>query len=159
MERLLTPDEAASLLRVSVYTIKEYARKGIVPAIKVGGVWRFPESGLMKPSQATYPLRSGAQDAIAVKDAVTFSEHRKVTAKVLRTRRSMRCTRGEKRPAKPWSRLEPDQSRARWRIWSARRRKNRDFVVTNYELDAPSHRSRRPTYSSCGRQCRCQVVP
>lgn len=78
MDRLLTPDEAASLLRVSVYTIKEYARKGIVPAIKVGGVWRFPESGLMKPSQATYPLRSGAQDAIAVKDAVTFSEHRKV---------------------------------------------------------------------------------
>ncbi|MGI6666563.1 MAG: helix-turn-helix domain-containing protein [Bacillota bacterium] len=78
MERLLTPEEAASLLRVSVYTVKEYARKGIVPAIKVGGVWRFPESGLMRPSSPAYPFASGWHDAVTVKDSVTLSERRQV---------------------------------------------------------------------------------
>lgn len=76
MERLLTPDEAASLLRVSVYTVKEYARKGIVPAIKVGGVWRFPESALMKPLSSAYPLASGSQDAPTIKDSVTLPARR-----------------------------------------------------------------------------------
>ncbi len=36
MERLLKPEEDAELLRLSVYTLQDYARKGIVPAIKVG---------------------------------------------------------------------------------------------------------------------------
>lgn len=55
MERLLTPEEAAALLRVSVYTVKEYARKSIIPALKVGGVWRFSESSILKYLNRHYP--------------------------------------------------------------------------------------------------------
>jgi excisionase family DNA binding protein len=46
VEKLLTPEEAAELLRLSVYTLQEYARKGVIPAIKVGKVWRFREPEL-----------------------------------------------------------------------------------------------------------------
>ncbi len=46
MEKLLTPNEAADILRISVYTLLEYARKGTVPAIKVGREWRFVEKDL-----------------------------------------------------------------------------------------------------------------
>lgn len=46
MEKLLTPEEAAELLRLSTYTLQDYARKGIVPAIKVGRAWRFSEAEL-----------------------------------------------------------------------------------------------------------------
>lgn len=37
MERLLTPEGATRLLRFSAYTVNEYARKGIIPALKDGG--------------------------------------------------------------------------------------------------------------------------
>jgi len=46
VEKLMTPEEAAELLRVSVYTLQEYARNGVLPAIKVGRVWRFSEREL-----------------------------------------------------------------------------------------------------------------
>ena len=72
MERLLTPEEAAALLRISVYTVKKYARKGTVPAIKVGGVWRFPESALVSASPPICPasIRHGA---FVVRDAASAS--------------------------------------------------------------------------------------
>jgi excisionase family DNA binding protein len=38
---ILTRDEAAELLRLSAYAVRDMARKGILPARKVGRGWRF----------------------------------------------------------------------------------------------------------------------
>lgn len=46
MDEMLTPKEAAEYLRLSVYTVKDYARRGVLPAAKVGGVWRFSKKAL-----------------------------------------------------------------------------------------------------------------
>ena len=61
MEKLLTPEEAAELLRFSVYTLQDYARKGIIPAIKVGRTWRFsePELTAWLAKQHTGPSYAG----------------------------------------------------------------------------------------------------
>lgn len=69
MDRLITPEEAASLLRLSVYTVEDYARKGVIPAIKVGKAWRFSEKELTAwlaaqhtgPAVGTYGPGGGGQ--------------------------------------------------------------------------------------------------
>lgn len=38
---LLTVEEAASYLKVNAQTVRAMARRGALPAIKVGRVWRF----------------------------------------------------------------------------------------------------------------------
>ena len=43
---LLTPREAASVLQVSAYTICQRARRGEIPAIRLGKFWRFRRSSL-----------------------------------------------------------------------------------------------------------------
>ncbi|MBZ5529704.1 MAG: helix-turn-helix domain-containing protein [Acidobacteriia bacterium] len=45
---VLTTNEAAELLRLSLYTIRDMARRGVLPARKVGREWRFPRNTLMK---------------------------------------------------------------------------------------------------------------
>jgi excisionase family DNA binding protein len=40
-EEPLTVTEMAEYLKVSEYTVREYAKNRKVPAHKVGGVWRF----------------------------------------------------------------------------------------------------------------------
>ena len=46
-DRLLTVDEAAEFLQVSAYTLREWARKRRVPAIRLGQrYWRFRRSSL-----------------------------------------------------------------------------------------------------------------
>lgn len=47
MKEVLTPEEAADLLQLSKYTVKDYARKGKIPAKKVGAVWRFSRKSLL----------------------------------------------------------------------------------------------------------------
>ncbi|HHW26665.1 MAG TPA: helix-turn-helix domain-containing protein [Firmicutes bacterium] len=121
MERLLTPDEAASLLRVSVYTIKEYARKGIVPAIKVGGIWRFPESGLVKPSPSAYPVASGSHNALAVKDAVAHPERREF---------------GSRKPENPLVETLYEKRRAASKALEAIRARSRPCSVANMVREA-----------------------
>lgn len=44
--KLLTPEEVGSLFKIKVRQVKELARQGRIPAIKVGKVWRFPEDSL-----------------------------------------------------------------------------------------------------------------
>jgi len=44
--KLLTPEEVGSLFKIKVRQVKELARQGKIPAIKVGKVWRFPEDSL-----------------------------------------------------------------------------------------------------------------
>ncbi len=40
-EDVLTVDDVSALLDLSPYTVKEYARRGILPGRKLGKTWRF----------------------------------------------------------------------------------------------------------------------
>lgn len=46
MDNLLTPGDVAEKLKISVYTVKNYLRKGIIKGIKVGDLWRIREEDL-----------------------------------------------------------------------------------------------------------------
>lgn len=46
MDNLLTPEEVAEKLKISVYTVKNYLRKGTIKGIKVGDLWRVREEDL-----------------------------------------------------------------------------------------------------------------
>lgn len=46
-DEVLTPDEAAHLLKVSKKTLLRHAREGQVPGVKLGRVWRFRRSELL----------------------------------------------------------------------------------------------------------------
>lgn len=39
--KILLPEEAAELLRISKYKLLEQARNGLIPGAKIGGDWRF----------------------------------------------------------------------------------------------------------------------
>jgi excisionase family DNA binding protein len=43
---LLTVDEVATILRLKPETIRSMARRGDLPAIKIGRVWRFKSSSI-----------------------------------------------------------------------------------------------------------------
>ncbi|MDI6814291.1 MAG: helix-turn-helix domain-containing protein [Desulfitobacteriaceae bacterium] len=45
---ILTAKEAAALLRISEYTLRQYAKKGKVPARKIGNQWRFSKDELIE---------------------------------------------------------------------------------------------------------------
>lgn len=46
-DRLLSADEAAELLQVSPYTVRQWARERKIPAIRLGDrYWRFRRSAL-----------------------------------------------------------------------------------------------------------------
>ena len=47
-DEVLTSDEAARLLKVSKKTLLPHARDGNVPGTKLGRVWRFRRSELLK---------------------------------------------------------------------------------------------------------------
>lgn len=44
---VLTPEEAGKLLGCSAYTVKEYARAGLLPCFKIGNRYRFRKSQLI----------------------------------------------------------------------------------------------------------------
>lgn len=46
-DELLSPNEAATILRVSAYTVRQMAREGRIPAIRLGKFWRFRRSSLI----------------------------------------------------------------------------------------------------------------
>jgi excisionase family DNA binding protein len=46
-ERLLDSNEAAQLLRIHPKTLQRMARKGEVPAIQIGKLWRFSTLALL----------------------------------------------------------------------------------------------------------------
>ena len=43
---LMTPEDVASYLSISPRTVYDYAQKGKIPAIKIGGQWRFREDDI-----------------------------------------------------------------------------------------------------------------
>ncbi len=45
-DRLLSPDDAAQLLGLSAYTVRQLARERRIPAIRLGRYWRFRRSSL-----------------------------------------------------------------------------------------------------------------
>lgn len=45
---VLTTEQAAELLGLSPFTIREYARTGKIPAKKVGKAWRFSRDALIR---------------------------------------------------------------------------------------------------------------
>lgn len=45
-ETFLTPEQAAQMLNLSAYTVRAYARQGIIPAHKIGRTWRFSKADL-----------------------------------------------------------------------------------------------------------------
>jgi len=45
-ERLLTPDEAAEVVKVKAKTIREWLKSGKLKGIKTGRLWRIKESEL-----------------------------------------------------------------------------------------------------------------
>lgn len=45
-EELLTPEELANILRVSEITIRVWLRKGTLPGLKIGGLWRIKAADL-----------------------------------------------------------------------------------------------------------------
>ena len=44
--KLLTIDEVAKFLKMSKHTLYKYAKDGTIPAVKIGGSWRFMEDAL-----------------------------------------------------------------------------------------------------------------
>jgi len=46
MNEIFTPIEAGLYLNVHVRTIYRLAKKGLIPALKVGGRWRFKKATL-----------------------------------------------------------------------------------------------------------------
>ena len=45
-ERVLNTEEAAALLQIHPKTLQRMARQGVVPAFRIGGLWRFRASSL-----------------------------------------------------------------------------------------------------------------
>lgn len=59
---ILTAKEAATLLKISEYTLRQYAKKGKVPARKIGNQWRFSKDELIEWFYAT-DLHALAEEA------------------------------------------------------------------------------------------------
>ncbi len=44
---VLTTEEAAAFLKLTPFTVRDYARRGILPSRKVGKAWRFYKPDLL----------------------------------------------------------------------------------------------------------------
>ena len=48
-DRLLSVEEAADLLQISAYMVRQWAREAKIPAARIGGrYWRFRRSALLE---------------------------------------------------------------------------------------------------------------
>ena len=45
---MITVDEAAEALRLAPYTVRQYARRNMIPATKVGRSWMFDSADALK---------------------------------------------------------------------------------------------------------------
>ena len=67
----LTPEQAAEMLNLSTYTIRAYARHGIIPANKVGRAWRFSRDDLVEWVQAKRQSPSPPASSFVARDCAT----------------------------------------------------------------------------------------
>ena len=44
---VLTTEEAAEFLKLTPFTVRDYARRGVLPSRKVGKAWRFYKPDLL----------------------------------------------------------------------------------------------------------------
>lgn len=51
--RYMTPEQVAKQLQLSVSTVQDYAKRGLLPAVRFGRHWRFPVDDLRKLSEVT----------------------------------------------------------------------------------------------------------
>jgi excisionase family DNA binding protein len=47
-DQVLTAEEAAELLRVSVQTVLKESRLGVIPGVKIGREWRYSRRALIR---------------------------------------------------------------------------------------------------------------
>lgn len=52
---MLTPDEAAKILKVEPETVRAWARDGIIPAHRYGRLWRFDENEITTVGKVECP--------------------------------------------------------------------------------------------------------
>ncbi len=65
MSQLLTPEEAADRLQVSLSTVKRWLRNGNLKGVKPGGkVWRVEENSLEQfiAASASYPQKNSSNN-------------------------------------------------------------------------------------------------
>lgn len=62
MEKLLTPEEAAEILGISVYTLKDFLRAGKIPGVKIGKLWRVEETALREYVENNRTVYPGSTD-------------------------------------------------------------------------------------------------
>ena len=48
MREILTPEQVASLLQIHPKTVYKLVRRGLLPGMKIGGVWRFSKSEILE---------------------------------------------------------------------------------------------------------------
>lgn len=71
MEKLLTPEEAASRLIVSPKTVRDWLREGTLNGVKVGKLWRIREADLKN-----FIARSANDNAALAKESQpAYSKH------------------------------------------------------------------------------------
>ena len=66
-DTFLTPEQAAKMLNLSAYTIRAYARQGIIPAHKIGRTWRFSKTDL-EEWVLTNGRASSSKDILVARD-------------------------------------------------------------------------------------------
>lgn len=60
-KEVMNTEEAAEFLGLAPFTIRKYARKGIIPGKKVGGKeWRFVKADLLAWLREQIPLKAEA---------------------------------------------------------------------------------------------------
>lgn len=58
LDALLTAENVADLFMVSPMTIRSWAKNGVIPAMKIGRLWRFRRSDI-ETWMATRPVENG----------------------------------------------------------------------------------------------------
>ncbi len=76
-EAYLNVEQVADILGLSAYTVRTYARKGILPAHKVGRSWRFTRASLKKwvesDNEGASDRERAADELFITRDAVSNS--------------------------------------------------------------------------------------
>ena len=48
MREILTPEQVARLLQMHAKTVYKLVRQGLLPGVKIGGVWRFSKAEILE---------------------------------------------------------------------------------------------------------------
>jgi excisionase family DNA binding protein len=76
---LLTPEQVSKLFNLKVRQLKELARQGRIPAVKVGRLWRFPVDSLrawIEKNQTTHPSQAKINSVVdEIIDKVNNNSH------------------------------------------------------------------------------------